>query len=88
MAVLNIPRSVRYQKMWSMLIGIIPGPEEAQRHINSFLKPIVDDLLLLYDGIKIPGVDIANRHQEAITRAVFLPVLGDIPGIKKDLSIP
>ena len=83
MTVLNLPRSVRYQKKWSMLIGIIPGPEEAQRHINSFLKPIVDDLLLLYEGIKIPGLGIANRPQEAITRAVLLPVLGDIPASRK-----
>ncbi|XP_068708243.1 uncharacterized protein [Montipora foliosa] len=83
MTVLNLPRSVRYQKKWSMLIGIIPGPEKAQRHINSFLKPIVDDLLLFYEGIKISGLGIANRHQEAITRAVLSPVLGDIPASRK-----
>ena len=47
MTVLNLPRSVRYQRKWSMLIGIIPGPEEAQCHINTFLKPVVDDLLSL-----------------------------------------
>ena len=66
-----------------MLIGIIPWPEEVQRHINSFLKPIVDDLLLFYEGIKISGLGIANRHQEAIKRAVLLPVLGDIPASRK-----
>ena len=29
MAVLNLPRPVRYQKKWAMLIDIIPGPKEA-----------------------------------------------------------
>ena len=47
MTVLNLPRGARFQKKWSMLTGIIPGPEEAQCHVNSFLKPVVDDLLLL-----------------------------------------
>ena len=40
MTVLNLPRSVCYHKKWSTLIGIIPGPEEAQCHINSFLNQL------------------------------------------------
>ena len=79
MTVLNLPRSVRYQRKWSMLIGIIPGPEEAQCHINTFLKPVVDDLLSLYDGIKL----CAGDGREFLTRAVLLPVLGDIPASRK-----
>lgn len=57
MTVLNLPRSVRYQRKWSMLIGIIPGPEEAQCHINTFLKPVVDDLLnefLCFPPVTLP----------------------------------
>ena len=38
MTVFNLPRCVRYQKKWAMLIGIIPGPEEAHGHINSSLN--------------------------------------------------
>ena len=79
MTVLNLPRSVRYQRKWSMLIGIIPGPEEAQCHINTFLKPVVDDLLSLYDGMKVRAGD----GREFLTRAVLLPVLGDIPASRK-----
>ena len=81
MTVLNLPRSVRYQKKWAMLIGIIPGPEEAQCHINSYLKPVVNDLLSLYEGIDIR---VSGRHSEQFTsRAVLLPVLGDIPASRK-----
>ena len=81
MTVLNLPRSVRYQKRWAMLIGIIPGPEEAQGHVNSFLKPIVDDLLNLYDGIEIRSV--VTQEESFTSRAVLLPVLGDIPASRK-----
>ena len=81
MTVLNLPRSLRYQKKWAMLIGIIPGPEEAQCHINSCLKPVVNDLLSLYEGIDIR---VSGRHSEQFTsRAVLLPVLGDIPASRK-----
>jgi len=39
MTVLNLPRGARFQKKWSaLLIGIIPGPEGAQDHVNSFLN--------------------------------------------------
>lgn len=62
-----------------MLIGIIPGPDEAQCHINTFLKPVVDDLLLLYDGIKVDAGD----GREFLTCVVLLPVLGDIPVSRK-----
>ena len=81
MTVLNLPRSVRYQKKWAMLIGIIPGPEEAQCRINSYLKPVVNDRLSLYEGIDIR---VSGRHSEQFTsRAVLLPVLGDIPASRK-----
>lgn len=72
---------MRDQKKWAMLIGIIPGPEEAQCHINSYLKPVVNDLLSLYEGIDIR---VSGRHSEQFTsHAVLLPVLGDIPASRK-----
>ena len=77
MAVLNFPRCIRYQTKWAMLIGIIPGHEEAQGHINSFLKPIVDDLTHLYQGIEIRSV--VTQEESFTNRNVPLPVLGDIP---------
>ena len=44
MTVLNLPREVRFRKKWTMVLGVIPGPTEPKRNINTFLKPIVDDL--------------------------------------------
>ena len=36
MSVLNLPRSHRMRQEWTMLIGIMPGPSEPKRHINTF----------------------------------------------------
>ena len=37
----------------TMVLGVTPGPTEPKGDINTFLKPIVDDLLLLWNGIPI-----------------------------------
>ena len=44
MTVMNLPREVRFRKEWTMVLGVIPGPTEPKGNINTFLKPIVDDL--------------------------------------------
>ena len=59
-----------------MPIDIIPGPEEAQHHINSLLKPVVDDLLLLYEGIEIHDVVMLGKRFNS--HSVLLPVLRNI----------
>ena len=53
MTVLNIPKSQRFTAKWTMLNGLIQGPSEPEGHVNSYLSPIVDDLLTLYSGIEI-----------------------------------
>ena len=40
-----------------MLVGIIPGPSEPKLHINDFLRPLVDDLELLWNGIEVVLAD-------------------------------
>ena len=50
MTVLNLPRKERFKTEWIMILGVIPGPCEPKTHINTYLKPIIDDLLLLWDG--------------------------------------
>ena len=64
-----------------MPIDIIPGPEEAQHHINSLLKPVVDDLLFLYEGIEIRDVVMLDKRFNS--HSVLLPVLRDIPASRK-----
>ena len=36
-----------------MIVGIIPGPSKPSMNINSYLKPLVDELALLWAGIAV-----------------------------------
>ena len=51
--VLNLPRSVRYKRENVILAGIISGPEEPQRDINTYLEPIVNELQDFWKSIDL-----------------------------------
>ena len=51
MAVLNLPREISFLPENVILIGIIQGPHEPSKNINSFLRPLVDDLHDLWNGV-------------------------------------
>ena len=46
----NLPRTDRYKLENIIVVGCIPGPKEPKKHINTYLKPIVDELLKLWHG--------------------------------------
>ena len=52
-AILNLPRHLRYLKENIFLVGIIPGPCEPSLHMNSILGPLVNDLLKLWRGVEM-----------------------------------
>ena len=37
----------------SIVVGIIPGPREPKLHMNSYLEPLVSDLLKLWKGVQM-----------------------------------
>lgn len=49
--IINLPRSIRYANENIIIIGIIPGPKEPKKHINSYLGPFVSELLELFNGL-------------------------------------
>ena len=44
MAIVNLPREVGFKWQNIIVYGVIPGPSEPKFNINSYLKPIVDEL--------------------------------------------
>ena len=48
MSVLNLSKREN-----TILVGLIPGPHEPSHDINTFLKPLVDDLLKFWDGVEM-----------------------------------
>ena len=51
LAVQNFPRSERFKRENIIIVGIIPGPHEPSKTINSYLSPLVDELNQLWVGI-------------------------------------
>ena len=73
---LNLPRTEWYKTRWTMLIGLIPGPTEPKSNINSYLKPLVDDLIELWNGVLLE-IDGNVLH------AVLIVVSCDLPATRK-----
>ena len=77
-AILNLPRHECFLPHNVMVVGIIPGPHEPSLTINSFLRPLVDELKLLWNGVIIES----NGRQQFV-RAALLCVACDIPAGRK-----
>lgn len=61
-----------------MIVGIILGPREPKKHINSFLGPLVRELLEFYSGIWL--TTSAGRQ---FVRCVLKCQSSDIPATRK-----
>lgn len=53
LAILNVPRVIRYKRENIILIGLIPGPSEPSKTMNTYLSPLVSELLTLWNGVPI-----------------------------------
>ncbi|KAG8941302.1 hypothetical protein FRC04_004621 [Tulasnella sp. 424] len=59
LCVQNLPIELRHRPENICVVGLIPGPFEpsqVEAHINHFLRPLVDELLELYD----PGIQLSS----------------------------
>ena len=82
LVLMNLPRSERFKRENIFLVGLIPGPSEPRHNINSFLTPLVDEFLLLWEE----GVQL--RHSGSLLlpecfKAALLCVACDMPGSRK-----
>ncbi len=84
MVVTNLPRAERFRKENVILVGIIPGPSEPPLHMNSYLKPLVDELNQLWErGIQVTCPDLP---QPITLKAVLICAACDIPACRKVLG--
>ncbi len=79
MVVMNLPRAERFKPENVLLVGLIPGPNEPKMNINSFLKPLVGELKVLWKE----GIRVDDRKGNKIVRAALLCVACDIPATRK-----
>lgn len=80
---LNLPPKVRYKVENVFLVGIVPGPHEPSTHqVNHLLRPLVDDLLVLWStGIYLQQT--AKYPRGRLIRAALIPVVCDLPAARR-----
>lgn len=76
--ILNLPRDIRYKDDNVIIVGVIPGPSEPKHDINSYLGPMVSELLELYSGLWF----MTSLGRQFI-RGVLLCFSSDIPATRK-----
>ena len=76
---LNLPPQERNKEENIAVVGIIPGPQEPSRDVNSFLDPLVEELLDFWEGV---WLDFASTGPRFCLLAV-LCISCDIPASRK-----
>ena len=79
LAVQNLPRKERFLAENIILVGIIPGPTEPSLTMNTYLEPLVNDLLKLWNGV----IMRTSLQPSVFVRAALLCVACDIPASRK-----
>lgn len=81
LVLMNLPREVRFKPENVMIVGMIPGPNEPKGNINTFLQPLVDNLIDLWDGMIIE-----NKHSLGgilKVKVALLALCCDVPAARK-----
>ncbi len=83
--VLNLPCAVRYKQENVILVGLIPRPHEPEHDINSFLEPLVSELLPFWEGVDF---SISSISGKVCVRCSLLCVACDLPAGRKVCGFP
>ncbi|CAB5202885.1 unnamed protein product [Rhizophagus irregularis] len=81
-SICNLPRTKRNKPENIIYLGFLPGPKEVRlEHINHYLAPIVDELLELWKGWRVPKT---YQYTEGLDIKVAL-IIGssDTPATRK-----
>ena len=80
LTVMNLPYYLRFKREFVILVGLIPGPREPKRDINSYLRPLVGELLDFWDGV---FMQIISEDKEQKVRCALICVASDMPASRK-----
>ena len=81
LVLMNLPREERFKPENVIMVGIIPGPKEPKGDINSFLKPLVDELIDFWDGVI--SEDLCLPGGMLKLRVALLALCCDVPATRK-----
>ena len=57
LVIMNLQRNIRYKRENILIIGLLPGPSEPPKTINTYLAPLVSELLTLWRGKSFKTAD-------------------------------
>lgn len=80
LTILNLPRHLRNKHQYTLLVGVIPGPDEPKRDINSYLNPMVKELLSLWDG---EHFQVHSFSDKQLVRGALICIACDLPAARK-----
>ena len=80
LTILNLPRGIRSKQENTILVGLIPGPHEPRHDLNTYLEPLVADLLKLWNGMQL---NVAGANCMKIIRCALVCVACDLPAGRK-----
>ena len=81
LVLMNLPREERFKPENVIIVGIIPGPKEPKGDINSFLKPLVDELIDFWDGVIFEDSCLPGGMLKL--RGALLALCCDVPVARK-----
>lgn len=93
---LNLPPRIQNQLENVICVGVVPGPKQC-KDLNSFLVPLIDELLVLQDGvdtIRVPSEVDGDEERVArgddkkeifvfVLRAFLILLFGNLPAVTK-----
>ena len=79
LTIMNLPRSVCFKRKNVILVGILLGPSEPKRNINSYLEPLVEELQDFWVGVKLDTNSSGSTLSQTVVRCALLCVACDLP---------
>ena len=80
LTVMNLPYHLRFKREFVILAGIIPGPREPKRDVNSYLRPLISELLDLWNGMPM---EVIGEDKKRNIRCALICVACDMPASRK-----
>ena len=79
LSIMNLPLTLRYKRENIIIVGTLQGPFEPSKDINHYLQPLVQELLVLWNGVEVETADKGVQH----IRCALLYVCCDLPASKR-----
>lgn len=84
LCILNLPRHLRYKKEYMILVSLLPGSKEKIQNLNELLQPLIEELLMLYDGCLL---DVEGHDAGLLVYGILLCISCDLPATRKVIGM-